>query len=196
MVSCREYPIYIDDPSLYSEAIAGSRFFKTNLPLNAEIVKFAYYNNWNEDFDAFLALKFQSAEDLMECLKILAPSKFDSNGEVGCSEHELFIEMPNPYESSYTDLINLFFVSYTKEANFTGYEVNSKSDIILLNCNFGVISYSTEDLMIIQSAMQGTFSFGVAFDAENYKPKYFEYFNVAIDETTQRIYTVDEELLG
>ena len=119
--------------------------------------------------------------------KILAPSKFDPNGDTGYSQNEIFLEMPNPYNSSYTDLINLFFLSHTAYASWTGYSVYVSKGIFL-KCNFGVISYSLEELKIVQSSMQGTFSFGDAFDSENYVPKYFEYFNIAINENTERKY--------
>ena len=189
MSSCYDYPIYTDDIALYSQTISNNNFYKANLPEGAEIVKFTHYNNWNEDFDTFLELSFQSEEDLIECLNILAPSKFDPNGEEGYKQSELFLEMPNPYNSSYTDLVNLFYLSSNANTTYTGYSVRV-SKIMFLRCNFGVISYSLEELKIIQSSMQGSFSFGDTFDSENYAPKYFEYFSIPINEHTERTYEV------
>ena len=189
MSSCYNYPLYIDDPALYSQTISNNNFYKGDLPESAEIVRFSHYNNWNEDFDTYLELSFRSEEDLIECLKILAPSKFDPNGEAIYQQSELFLETPNPYNSSYTDLVNLFYVSSNAYTTYTGYSVRI-SKIMFLKCNFGVISYSLEDLKIVQASMQGSFSFGDTFDSENYTPKYFEYFNIAINENTERIYEV------
>jgi len=189
MSSCYDYPIYTDDIVLYSQTISNNNFYKTNLPESAEIVNFSHYNNWNEDLDTFLELSFRSEEDLIECLKVLAPSKFDPNGEGGYKQSELFLEMPNPYNSSYTDLVNLFYLSSNANTTYTGYSVRV-SKIMFLRCNFGVISYSLEELKIIQSSMQGSFSFGDTFDSENYTPKYFEYFNIPINEHTEKTYEV------
>ena len=187
--SCYNYPVYIDDIALYSQTVSNESFFKPVLPSNAEICKFSNYNNWNEDFDTFLELSFKNEEDLIECLKILAPSQFDPNGEDGYKQSELFLKMPNPYNASYTDLVNLFYVSSNAHTTYTGYSVRV-SKIMFLKCNFGVISYSLEELKIVQASMQGSFSFGDTFDSENYTPKYFEYFNIAINENTERIYEV------
>lgn len=184
-----EYPIYVNDISLYAETVAGSDYFKVALTSSTEILSFSYYNNWNEDFDTYLELCFENKEDLLECLQSLAPSKFDSNGEAGYSQDELFVETPNPYNSSYTNLINMSFRTYRGDAIYTGYYTRS-SELLFLKCNFGIISYSIEDLKILQFATQGTFSFGDGLGAENYTPKYFEYFNIPIDENTKRMYEI------
>lgn len=179
--SCTDYTIYTQDISQYNskDFPIDQTFFLKEIPSNADAIAFSYYDYWEEDFDLYLELKFknqQELEDYLTELKNYVINSFESR-----DIERLFREVINPYDSSYTDLFIMAYITMQGDKMFTGYEIKVSDNSKLFSCNFGVISYSLDDLTVIQSATSGSFE-----NVNKYIPKYFERFNVPLNENYER----------
>ncbi len=165
--------------------------FLNDIPNYAKVVSFSYYNYYNEEKDIYLELKFNNTDQLEEYLKNLllnSVENFNSQGWKTPQNNEWFLESQNMHKQSYVDMFCVIYSSNKKEKNFTGYSIEINNDnSAIYECNFGVISYSYEELTIIQNYCTGTFQEKV----NKFIPKYFDYFNVPLNKNYERLFYLD-----
>lgn len=181
------HELYTEDISQYNseEYPINTSIFLDKLPDSLDVISFSYYDYWHEASDIYLELSFDAKEDFEAYLSDLKnycisdfPSKYDKQ----------FIEVSNPYNKNYTDLFCTNYWSYISQKYYTGYEITQSESCGAYSCNFGVISYSYEELRIIQAYSYGDFQ-----DCEHdYVPKYFQRFNIPTCENHSRIFILDE----
>jgi len=195
------YKLYTTEEHLYyTESIddyntekypVNSCIFAEEIPEYAEVIAFSYYDYWNEAIDIYLELKFDSEEDLnsylesvrTRCLSCLDDYRPPTNTG-------WIVEEENPYNTRFTDwLCTLFSISVNDE-HYTGYEISPGETETKSDCNFGIISYSYEDLTVIQARTCGNFRSTI----HKYTPKYFARFGVPQTEPHER--TVNLEWQG
>ena len=176
--------VYTENSADYN--LYEHKFFPSEIPKSAEILKFSKYEYWVEDYDTYLELKFNTVEELEHHLGNLKDNiKNSVKKEIYPNNESLFLEVENPYDSTYTDVFVLCYATWSDSQRYTGYEFEIYEDYSVLDCNFLIISYSYEDLILIESATQGSFGDDYGYD---YVPKYFERFNIPLDEKCKRIY--------
>ena len=162
-----------------------SSFFLPELPSNAEIVYFSSYFYYYEIFDQYLELKFNTEEEMHEYISSILD--YDSSFFTKDNKQEpavgWVVEETNPYNSSYTDLISTTLTSgYAGDSvRWVGYKIRTTGSV-RINANLSIVSYSDEELTVIQSYLYGT----------NYTFKYFTRFNIPLDENHERRVIVKE----
>lgn len=194
----------IVDPMIYVE---GAEFYNTEdyplyetlflkeLPQEAEAVDFSYYLYYTaEEEDTYLELKFNSLDEMQVYLDTLTATLVDyyrnSYNETQSNNGEWFIECPNPYNEKYTDLFSVVFdAGYCTGADYTGYVIEKNEDLFWYKCDYGIISYSYEELTVIQTSSEGWFCESVHGD---YVPKYLKRFNVPLNEEHIRKLVVED----
>lgn len=152
--------------------------FPNEIPKNADVIAFSYYDYWYEAVDVYLELKFYSSDEMNEYLTEIKSKKI--------SNKELYIEEKNVHNSSYTDLFLKNNITYSEKKTFTGYEIEKK-DYICYKCNYAVLSYSYEDLVVIHSYSRGHFRPTV----HKHTPAYIKRFNVPQQDNYQRIFYLE-----
>ena len=67
------YPLYTEKAEDYnSESYPiNAPIFLENIPIEAEIISYSYYNYWEEDRDTYLELKFQDRSDMEKYIEQL-----------------------------------------------------------------------------------------------------------------------------
>lgn len=177
-----------EDHQLYTENISDYNteqyplpkdLFPQEIPADAQVVSFSYYDYWYEEVDAYLELKFQTKEALTKHLSSLQEQtetvRKDYILNHNLSEKTEWVrEERNSYNKTYTDIFHLLQHSSTQDRKYTGYTINDKASPVHYECNFGLVSYSYEELTVIHSYTYGTYQDGV----NKHRPKYFERFNV------------------
>ncbi len=176
------YPLYTEKAEDYNSELypINAPIFLENIPIEAEIISYSYYNYWEEDRDTYLELKFQDRSDMEKYIEQLISCviKREQKGS-GKDANECFVERTNPYQESYTDLFCTSYKSYVSDYCYTGYEIEHyENSGIIYSCNYGLISYSYEDLIVIQTSCQGS----IVKSVQEYTPKYFVRFNVPENE--------------
>ncbi len=162
-------------------------FFK-ELPDYVRVESFVYCElNEGIDFDYYLELKFNSAEELDKYLSdLLAYCKeylIRKRIPTGCKEW--FIEEQNPYNSSYTDLFCLGCVLESRyNWNYLGYRYDIMGNTPSSSANYAVISYSFDELTVIQTQCRYQY-----YDQmQTYVPRYFKKFDIPIlDKELNRV---------
>lgn len=189
--SCFEsHELYTDNIEDYNtEKYPMPEFlFLDKIPSYADVVAFYYYDYWYEQQDYYLELKFESAENLDTYVSELKLHYLNNAKDWNrVYEEDWIVEQKNPYNENYEELICTVCRTYkTKptggEQAFTGYQIWD-DELKVYKCNFGIISYSYEDLTVIQSRASGWFQENV----NKYLPKYFSRFNVPITEKHERL---------
>ena len=192
LISCDDYGVLytesIEDYNTEKYSVRKS-FYLDSIPENATVVSFSYYEYWNESSDVYLELRFSTVQELEEHL-------FSVKNHVKSSlstkptqplDNEWFFEVDNPYNEKYADLFCRSYNTSSAEGDFTGYSIEIKPNYTLYRCNYGIVSYSLEELTVIQSSAVGSFEY---FE-EAYVPKYFRRFNIPTDEELERRYYVE-----
>ena len=157
--------------------------FLPEIPENAEVVEFSYYNYWHEARDVYLELKFQTKAEMDDYLRLLKENGTAScNKDTSADKAEWFVEETNIYDQSFTDLFCLIHCSEDGEGYYTGYRTEVGKDGSICACNFGVISFSYEKLTVIQSCTHGWYREAV----HDYVPKYLVRFGVPVNENHDR----------
>ena len=161
-----------------------SVIFMDQLPKHADICSFSYYNDNYQLVDIYLELKFSSLDEMNHYLNDLKENGRESLDKYRAPENGTwFITQENIYDKSYMDLFCSFFHTAQKDKNYTGYSVNASNESnATISCNFAVISYSVDELIVIQSYSYGTFLAGV----HDYIPGYFARFDVPLNENIER----------
>lgn len=191
LISCDDYGvIYTESIENYNteEYPVKSAVFLETIPDNATVISFSYYDYWHESSEIYIELKFRTEAELEEYINsIKTHSESYLINATKPSDGEWFVEVQNPYDSNYVELVSLSHSSWQNNKHSVGYSIEHHNTYITYVCNYGIISYSSEDLTVIQSSTQGRFE---TFE-ENYVPKYFERFNIPTDEEFERRYYVE-----
>ena len=159
-----------------------SSFFLPELPSNADVVFFSSYNYYNEIFDQYLELKFNTKEEMHEYISSILDYDLASFSKDNRVEPAIgwVVEEANPYNSSYTDLISTSMTTGSVEDKWVGYKIRTTGSE-RIHANLSVVSYSDEELTVIQAYIYGS----------NYTFKYFTRFNIPLDENHERIVKVE-----
>lgn len=174
----KDYPLY-------------SYVFMSELPECAEVVSFSYYNYWEEAKDYYLELKFTSQEEMNAYLNDLwSEAEASLQKDYQSTDRKWFISDQNPYDPSYTDFFCTYYRIITADTEYTGYSIEPSEDPYIPSyiCNFGVISCSFEELTVIQTCVSGHFREGT----HHHIPKYFQRFNLPLDEKHERRFYVTQ----
>lgn len=172
-----DYPFYTDSVEDYNsdEYYFDEGFFMPDLPRNAQVVAYSSYNYWNEDYDQYLEVRFDTKEEMDGYISALfgyLDQRREADGiQYSPDNGDWFLRETNPYDSSFVDC---YYKKYRFHSppyyEFTGYRVEED----LFDCHYCVISYSYESLTVIQSECRGTF-----YENENeYTPKFLERFGI------------------
>ena len=159
--------------------------FPQQIPENATINKFSYYEFYHEDFEEYLELSFKTREEIeiyIENFLATAKDELITSGYHIFGE-DLFIVEENPYNKLYTDVIFTNFGVSNAYEDFTGYKYDKNRDYGCLSIySFGCVSYSYEELIVVHSYLSGTFTL-----ENDYIPQYIEKFNINSNEDLSRI---------
>ena len=98
----------------------------------------------------------------------------------------------NPYNFKYIDIVYLYSPTSTRGFSFHGYEMlyTDYGDVDFL-ANFCAISYSYEELTVIQTDAVFSVLFDKGSESEEKKPKYFERFNIPLEPEHSRMFYVE-----
>ena len=194
--SCDKGVLYTESIEDYNteEYPVKSPIFLETIPDNATVISYSYYDYWHESHDLYIELKFSAESELKEYINSIknhAESYLINSTKP--SGGEWFIEVESPYDPNYVELVSLSHSTWQNDKHFVGYSIEKKDSInsghkyTQYVCNYRIISYSLEDLTVIQSCAQGYFQY---FE-EAYVPKYFTRFSIPTDEEFERIYYVE-----
>lgn len=178
-----DYPKYIDSISEYNttEYPVKSPVFVDVIPENAEVVSYYYYNYWNEQTDRYLELTFEDQNAMEVYLQTLFAHATVYESDILRKFDDCFIEEKNPYDDSYIDC---FYIIYSVEVNnrcVTGYSINN-DDGREIFAYYNIISYSLENLTIIQTSTNGLYRDKI----QSYIPKYLMRFSVQTESNFER----------
>lgn len=163
--------------------------FPAEIPANAHVVSFSYFNYWHEAEDIYLELKFNTLEEMKLYL---------SDVKRACASHcqhssstksnSCFIETQNIYNQSYEDMFSMLYCTSQGDNHYTGYTIRKTDSVIMrYECNFGVITYSFDELTVIHSYVYGWYRSSI----HNHIPAYFKRFGVPLQENHQRIFYLE-----
>lgn len=154
--------------------------FPEEIPSNAQIVAFSYYNYWHEAEDIYLELKFDSLTEIESYLSAVKMSCLQScESYTPPLDGKWFVEERNIYDERYTELFCVLYCISQGEERYTGYIIENDSKETVLKCNFGSICYSIDELTVIHTCVSGRFQGNI----HSHTPKYFKRFNVPLDYT-------------
>ena len=190
LFSGEEHSYYTNDVADYgSESVyVTTAIFPKVIPQNAEIVAFSYYNYYNEEEDAYLELRFASAEEMNAYLAGRMAEAEEYLSQYHLSTDESFLMVQNPHNTAYTDLVCYFVHTSAADESYTGYWVEKTESTSWLRAICGIISYSEEELTVIHTYMRGSYS----KDINHHTPKYLLRFEVSLNATLDRRYWLPE----
>lgn len=172
------------DPEAYPIPLT---IFPASIPSSADVLSYTYYNYWHEAEDIYLELKFNNVKDMENYLFDVKRTCLENcQNYIPINNCEWFIETKNIYNEKYNEIFCSLYVTSQGEEDYTGYAVTGKPEGSLFKCNFGAISYSFEELIVIHTYVYGWYQKNV----HNYTPKYFTRFNIPIQENHQRIFSL------
>lgn len=197
IVSCLlmdDYPKFTSDIKDYGsdKYLLDSSLFLPTIPSSAKVVDFSYYNYWNEAKDIYLEVRFTSREEMDAYLAAVNEHSMEELEQYCMPTYqEWFVSETCIYDTSYTDSFCLFFRTYHAGEEYTGYSIHPLSisgvtESVTYDCNFGLISYSYEELTVIQTISQGVFRKTV----HDYIPAYFKRFHVPLNEEHSRVFNI------
>ena len=164
------------------KCLVPSSIFPDCLPSSAENIRFSYYNYWNQAIDIYVEVKFDSLE-LMQSYLVetiaICEENYAANTEYQSNQ---FIETQNPHNADYIELFCSLFYTIQNEKTYTGYKIKTISGKNYLSCNFGIISYSFDELTVIHTYVCGEYQENI----HNYVPCYFRKFNIPLNEDLDR----------
>ena len=148
---------YTTDVADYNKEnyIVPASYFLDEIPEYASVTSFSFFREeqtLNRDY--YLELSFDTVEDmeryygkLMERCEWAVKNKTLPEGF-----DEWFIMRENPYDSSYTDMFSLNSLDIkTYNRDYLGYRYERIGTTDAFSANYAVISYSYEDLTVIQN---------------------------------------------
>jgi len=162
--------------------------FPAEIPSNAQVISFCYYDYWYEEKDIYLELKFSTAEEMESYLnKVKSDYVSMCQAKLAPRNGEWFIETQNIYNHSYTDMFCTALEISQDGKHYIGYEIEPRGDCTLYSCNFMVISYSYDELTVIHASVRGSYLSNV----NKHLPEYFTRFDVPCQEHHQRRFYLD-----
>lgn len=161
--------------------------FLDSIPDSAHIMSFSNYSYWNEARDVFLELKFDSVESFEAYLSSLKTNYLNEVKD-SLEPYNGFIEKQNPYNASYVDYMTGYHSAYTSGKNYSGFEIRVQEDETVFDCCYGIISYSYDELTVIQTTTYGYFRDII----HNYTPKYLLRFQVPLNQDHQYIHNWEQ----
>ena len=164
---------------------ADKTIFLEELPDNATVVDFSYYKHFFEDRDIYLELRFSNVTDLENYVKSLKSRA--ENYIADTKGFYFYKELENPYNSTYKDIFCSGKYFYTRDPieRYIGYEPLGEAGSYVY-CILPVISYSVEELTVIQSYTIGSFNVDNGFNNTGHLPKYFERFQIDLSIDQER----------
>jgi len=186
--SCDDGVRYTDSVDDYNKGEYNlyKTFYLSSIPENATVVSFSYYRHVHENAsDVYLELRFSTIEELEAHLDAISnhTKTVLANSHTQPYDGEWFFEVANPYDEKYVDAFCWDYNGWIDgEKNYTGYSIEQKDNYVRYKCDYGIVSYSLEDLTVIQTNARGWFSRG------NYTPRYFKRFNIPTNEEIVRRY--------
>lgn len=183
VISSQNVNDYNSDKCHFSES-----YFLNEVPARATIANLSYFEYYRESCEQYIELKFEDKDSLdyyLSTIKEHIISKKTSTAEYD----PLFIEEKNPYDDRYIDIFYAPAHSITYNTRYTGYSIKVKAnDHIDYTCIYVLISYSYDELTVIQSYTRGTF----CSLEEEYVPMYLRRFNVPLDRELERLIYIDK----
>ncbi len=185
--------ISVEDGELYTDNIADydskkypvpSGIFPQEIPENCEVVKFYYFDYWHEAEDVYLELKFSTKEEMDKYISYLKTEYMKTDNNFDHTNTNPFVEEKNIYNSSYIDCFCEEYNVIQGDDEYFGYSFYPVDSEMVYECNFSLISYSYQDMIVISSTSRGYFRDNV----HEYTPKYFERFNVPLDTVCKRLF--------
>ena len=192
LVSCDDGVRYTDSVDDYNRGdyYFYKSFYLSSIPENATVVSFSYYSHVHESsYDVYLELRFSTIEELKAHLDAIS----NHTKTVLASSHtqpydgEWFFEVSNPYDEKYVDAFCWNYNGWIDGENYAGYSIENEDNYVRYKCDYGIVSYSLEDLIVIQTEAHGCFERYVV----NYTPKYFKRFNIPTNEELVRRYYIE-----
>lgn len=163
--------------------------FPAEIPADAQVISFSYYNYWHEAEDIYLELKFNTLEEMkfyLSDVKLACVSNCQNYPPT--KGNGWFIETQNIYDQSYEEMFCTLYSTSQGEDDYTGYTIEkTNSDIMCYECNFGSITYSFDELTVIHSYVYGWYRSNV----HNHIPAYFKRFGVPLQENHQRVFYLE-----
>lgn len=156
-------------------------FFPDVLPASTKVISYCHYEYWDEAIDIYLELRFDTVEELEKHLNSMK-QKYTSNWDNKPTKKTIGVtETPNIYDNSYEDVFFNRYHTIQGENYYTGYSIDSNKNFY--DCNFGVISYSFDELIVIHAYTNGGFR-----NTYNHIPMYFERFDIPLYNNHQRVF--------
>ena len=177
MVSCYDGEKYTSDIADYNtEKYPIYSPFPESIPENAEVVKFAWYNNWYERQDIYLELRFDSEDALLDFLNeriTTVSNELTADKKYRPADGNWFFTTENPYDDSFVDCFDKDAYVWSGDERYVGYEVVKRNENYWYDCHYKMISYSLSSRTLIITYARGDF-----LDGFNKTPVYFERFSV------------------
>ena len=184
-----DYPLYTTHSNAY-DGQAGL-LFPDEIPSEAQIVSYKYYNYWEEAVDVYLELQFTDADALQSYVRSFVAQTVEElnreNEQKKPFGEQWFIEEQNPYNNAYTDLIFARNITATGAKSYTGFSVEPDENDMLYKCSFSIISYSIDDLTVIHTESHGWFR-----NIHRYIPQWLLRFGVPISTEHERRFYIYE----
>ena len=166
-------------------------WFPQDLPSNAEVLAFSYYNDYRElpiHYDLYLELKFQNEDELKSYLDGLLSDIEAYNLQQYNPTYALdggsYYSEKNPYDDSFIDIFYFTTATWKCDIHYVGYSVDPDG-FREYDTNYSIISYSIDELIVVQTCANGSFS------SDRHIPKYMQKFNVSPDELLERHIVVE-----
>ena len=170
---------YTNDPADYS--------LLNDIPEDAQVVDYSYAELYDGRSDFYLELKFTTVQGFEQFLEKLMKEARDEklDGEIYKDDTDLFLKTTNPYDSSFNEIVFLTNPRQRGYIYWVGYKDYCYSVNETIECCLSLISYSLEELIVIQTRIYGVFP---EYIYDYRMPKYFERFNIVINEDCHRVY--------
>lgn len=162
-----------------------SDIFLEEIPSDLEVVDFSYYSYVNENKrDIYLEVKFDTVDKLEAYLSTIKQMAIDNNpiSSVSFENGTCFFEEQNPYNKSYIDIFYSFPFANKNNVDYVGYSVDTERENTEYGGCFSIISYSYEELTIVQTYSSGCYLENV----DEYIPKYFRRFDIPLTQNHER----------
>lgn len=185
-VKYRDAVLYTEDTENYNfgKYQFSNAIFLEELPSNLTVVNFSYYYYWHEKEDVYLEVKFDTVDEMEAYLSTIKQMAIDNNpiSSVSFENGTCFFEEQNPYNKSYIDIFYSFPFANKNNVDYVGYSVDTERENTEYGGYFSIISYSYEELTIVQTYSSGCYLENV----DEYIPKYFRRFDIPLTQNHER----------
>ena len=173
------FATHITDISEYNEIMKTCGYFNDRFPQtipdNAEVVEFVYHYEESRCTEAYLELKFKTAEELLAFVDEL-------KNNIG--KDDVAVKQNHVVEH-YTDVYKISSGSYSEQEGRFYYYRHTQT---WLYAGYDVCSYSETDLTVIITVIYADIR------SSRYTPRYFERFNIPMQYGTEyKVYLEQKE---